>query len=683
MTASRCRYLELYDPDTDGLSEWGRRVWGQMGSVNVTRLYSKLDRPRSAIVDAFWSRHDGRAEASLTESQIIALEAWLEEKEIAKGCPHEPYGETGRCLFHLAPEKRRQMGVSDANLRDMFLRQVVGGAGAGEKDGEAPATGRGVKCFVGTRWEELDLRYEVLASPDNHPIDLRMARIGCLNLDHATIEQPLRLDRSRIREASFRDADFLWSVSFRHARFLGDAVNFERTRFAGAEADFSCAQFRGCRICFDHVTFDSARTSFSRAEFGPDDIDVDGEVSFYRSRFSGGDADFTLARFGKRVLVEGAPDGGKGKGARDEEDEEYECQEIDANLDRAVFSGGDADFGAAEFFGNASFKLAEFTGGYANFSEAQLFGPETTFQEADFGRSEVDFSWARFQCDSVDFSEVRADAADLLFKDTRSSEAPIDMSGSELGSGVFRVPEDEATVYDLEGARLGSVELESASGLRMFDCFRLLDTDFDGFDFSRYNDDLADTNWEIHGTTEPGELEEREGIERELSPGELEATYMKAKIGASRTGHTKATAEFFQKELLFRRDKHLTRILESSRSVGDRLRSIWHWVANSLLWWVTGYGERPFRVIGASIAVIVFFVGAFHVGWTAIAEAPPSSYQGVLGSLLLSFESFTTLVLGGGNVETQVIRLIGYVEGFIGAFLIALFVFTITRSIRR
>lgn len=200
---------------------------------------------------------------------------------------------------------------------------------------------------------------------------------------------------------------------------------------------------------------------------------------------------------------------------------------------------------------------------------------------------------------------------------------------------------------------------------------------------ARLNEFLADTNWTIHRATETGDLEEREGIDRELSPGELEATYMKAKIGASGAGHTKATAEFFQKELLFRREKHMARLRDAGQSVGERLRSLWRWAANSLLWWITGYGERPFRVIGASLAVIAIFVAAFSIAWAAIPQVPPSSYQGVLGSLLLSFESFTTLVLGGGNVATQVIRLIGYVEGFIGAFLIALFVFTITRSIRR
>lgn len=679
MVVSRCRYLDLYDPVEDRLTDWGQRVWNQMGSVNPTRIYS-LDRHRSEIVDQFWDRHDGRSGASLTETQIVALEQWLDENSIPKICPHPVHGDTRRCPFHLPADELRDAGVSDHELRQMFLRKIRATNEAGQASTDAYRMG---KCFVGTQWAELDLRHVVLTAPDNYPVDLRMARIDRLILDHATVEQPLQLDRCRIDEASFIDTDFQWSVGFRHARFSGDEVSFEGSRFGGVHVDFSRAAFHGSRICFDHAVFDARKTSFSRAEFRPGDdggpgSDRGGEVSFYRARFNGGDADFTLVQFGRRMA--------KGEFSELEESSENGTDEhggVRADFCRAVFSGGDADFGAAEFFDGAKFKLTEFTGGYANFSEAQFFGSDTSFQDADFGRSEVDFSWARFETTTADFKRIRGGDADVFFTDTRSTRAPINLSQADVGSGKFRVPEGEATVYNLEGARLGSVELTSASGLRMFDCFRLLDTEFDGFDFSRYNDDLAETNWVIHRATESGGLEHRENIERRLSPGELEATYMKAKIGASRMGHTKASAEFFQKELLFRREKHASQVFDWKESLRVRLRSAWRWMANSLLWWVTGYGERPFRVVSSSIVVIGFFVAAFELGWAAIPEAPRSAYQGMLGSLLLSFESFTTLVLGGGNVETQIIRLIGYVEGFIGAFLIALFVFTITRSIRR
>lgn len=59
-------------------------------------------------------------------------------------------------------------------------------------------------------------------------------------------------------------------------------------------------------------------------------------------------------------------------------------------------------------------------------------------------------------------------------------------------------------------------------------------------------------------------------------------------------------------------------------------------------------------------------------------------YGDAIGYLVLSLQSFVTLVLGGAeDVGGPWIRLLARVEGFVGAFLIALFVFTLTRSIHR
>ena len=60
--------------------------------------------------------------------------------------------------------------------------------------------------------------------------------------------------------------------------------------------------------------------------------------------------------------------------------------------------------------------------------------------------------------------------------------------------------------------------------------------------------------------------------------------------------------------------------------------------------------------------------------------APP--YGGLVGYGLLSLESFVALILGGGTEQTDLsVRLAATLEGFVGAFLIALFVFALTRSL--
>jgi len=51
--------------------------------------------------------------------------------------------------------------------------------------------------------------------------------------------------------------------------------------------------------------------------------------------------------------------------------------------------------------------------------------------------------------------------------------------------------------------------------------------------------------------------------------------------------------------------------------------------------------------------------------------------------LTFSVQSFVSLVLGGPTVENAFVSFIGATEGFLGGFMIALFVFTLTRSIAR
>ena len=169
--------------------------------------------------------------------------------------------------------------------------------------------------------------------------------------------------------------------------------------------------------------------------------------------------------------------------------------------------------------------------------------------------------------------------------------------------------------------------------------------------------------------------------ERDEQPttyGQLENTYLKAKNGANEIGDAKAAAEFFRKEMLFRRYQYVTKFRQGD-SLRERAVAAGQWTANALLDITSGYGERPSRVVAFSVGVVLVFAGLFAIVW------PTGPYGGgVVGYLLLSLESFVTLVLGGGvTVEEPRVRLLAQVEGFIGAFLIALFVFTLTRSIHR
>jgi len=64
--------------------------------------------------------------------------------------------------------------------------------------------------------------------------------------------------------------------------------------------------------------------------------------------------------------------------------------------------------------------------------------------------------------------------------------------------------------------------------------------------------------------------------------------------------------------------------------------------------------------------------------------AVPTDYSpSLVGYAILSIETFVALVLGSPEIESPLVNVLTSVEAFSGAYFIALFVFTLTRSIRR
>ncbi|AZH25103.1 pentapeptide repeat-containing protein [Haloplanus aerogenes] len=343
-------------------------------------------------------------------------------------------------------------------------------------------------------------------------------------------------------------------------------------------------------------------------------------------------------------------------------------------------------------FAEANFHMARF-GGPVDFSEATF--DKAHFREAEFETvvrfklttfSHATFSGSRFG-DRVYFDQATVPhrvnlqktviGASASFEDLDLADGSccIDLRETAIPDGRLYLPEHGTLVYDLTSARLGNVELaDGEPPTALFDHFRLLHTTFDGFDFGSYREALHSAEWCIHDVVEIPGLE----ATRPPSDGDLESTYLKAKNGANEIGDTKAAAEFFRREMLYRREQYWPTVLDPSEPITARIAAAGRWGANTLLNLTAGYGERPSRVIGVSVGTILVFSGLF-----AIAQPIPP-YEMPIGYLILSLESFITLVLGGAeDVGSPWIRLLAQIEGFVGAFLIALFVFTLTRSIHR
>ncbi|QLG27389.1 hypothetical protein HUG10_07435 [Halorarum halophilum] len=164
----------------------------------------------------------------------------------------------------------------------------------------------------------------------------------------------------------------------------------------------------------------------------------------------------------------------------------------------------------------------------------------------------------------------------------------------------------------------------------------------------------------------------------DLEAIDREATYRKAKIAAENEGAQEVASKFFQRELRERRARHKER-QQNAPTLRDWVTSTTAWGSNWLLDVTTGYGERPGRVIALAVFIVTLFTGLYAL---LLPTDPP--YGSPLGYAVLSLESFITLVLGSTEtIDEPLIRFIAEVEGFLGAFSVALFVFTLTRSIHR
>jgi hypothetical protein len=294
---------------------------------------------------------------------------------------------------------------------------------------------------------------------------------------------------------------------------------------------------------------------------------------------------------------------------------------------------------------------------------------------------------------------------------------------------VTAVDGDELLWYDLRRATLGDVTVtmpDDADGPALRHLF-LLETRYDGFRFGelpggvddesallhvvegKRSADLVDDGGQperrptgvgrvLYRTTgllkNPPLLGDRRILDAEGIPSErLVQTYLDAKNGARQVGADDVAGQFFKREKRYRRRGYWEHVCGLTDRPTPIWRSAWDWVKSLSLDLTAAYGESPARVISFSGVTILGFALLFAV----LLDRPPYGNQYLASELLpewlataiqpltLSIESFVTLVLVGPADQriTPLVHLLAQVEGFLGVFLVALFVFTLTRSIRR
>jgi len=580
-------------------------------------------------------------------------------------CPHDAVDGFEQCPFHLQPDDRTDVAINASRRLTAAVTE------ANTYDDPVKQTRH---CqFIGAKFEELNLEQTVLGGNGRSTIDFRHAEFGVVACEKAEFGQPVRFDGAvfdpgpdpafapgrEVLDPKLSKVSF--PIDFTHATFK-DVANFRSAVFHEPalfrDATFeNNAGFKRVRF-YDHV-------SFLTADF--EDIAMFNDGRFDR------DARFQACRCIDLVDFKRAYLGGR------------------FNLDRIVCNG-DIELDDAELTAPPSSAAAS-TG-------ADRFEGRITADKAEVsGR----LSFNRIAV----ATEVRIrDAAvtELRFRSprTKGATAYVDLCRSTIQRGILDQPSDGvpvgAVLYDCYRTTLGDVKFHGPDGQTVPNRIRFLRTKYDGYDFADTDElDLKKIDHRIHrfvddatalpcycddGTEHSGRYIIDAVLcpthQREQTSAALQSTYAYAKNGANAAGDNASAGTFFYLErAASRRDQFETATTTDARpGLRTRLNALSKWARSLLLAGTAGYGEHPYRVVVASFVTIVVFGYLFQSSLVA-GEAS------IVDTMTLSLQSFISFVLGPPESTSLSVEILSAVEGFIGAFFIGLFVFTLTRRVHR
>lgn len=654
-----------------------------------------------------------------------------EQKEFR--CHRETAQDCDYCIFHQSPEDRHQsIDIEKIFLECLTNREVdIQGVNTAEEIEFETRRQQVLRQtnFIGAKLGDLTLTYQHFPTESLAPVDLRKASLGTVELEEARIQTSLQLDSAKFESLRLRGATIDGALSAKEATCV--------------KIELREADIRG-DLTLDGITTDK-KIGLRYAEIGGETMLRDTRIGTYLSLNSAtihgalqirnlrvSKLDFSNAKLRSGFKIEGenkisglfsidkAAVGGKAVLRNTEISDDLVLDnstwdnEVKLNtisVDRRV-SGTNAVFRDLFQIHDGNFGMCH--------SQDHDSENKITF----------DFSGARFQT-SFEFDPERV-AVD------NNEGCLVDLSGSTIAGG--RLPQSAASgklYYSLIEAHLGDIKLvPDETDAKLFDHYLLYLTEFDGFDFASHTHRSAlNQNWRIHdfpdcylqmldGFPLPGDMKpvsssfvSKAVCKFTATPNlrfetasTLETTYLRARRGADELGDTTAASKFFFREKRYIKAQQYRQFADGvassifgrlngdeSRRHGEqsKLHSGRKWIASVLLEATCGYGELSLRPVNFSIFAISFYTLVYLlIG--ALGQPPLTSLVGsqrglvevgyiILIQISFSIQSFVTLLFGSNpaNKASLLVRILAATEGFLGAFLIALFVFAFTRSVYR
>lgn len=331
----------------------------------------------------------------------------------------------------------------------------------------------------------------------------------------------------------------------------------------------------------------------------------------------------------------------------------------------STFSLSDATISNNLVFNGTQFSdevhLKGTTASYLNISDATIYD---IFDASEFeaSKARLGYVYSRGDTDKIDFSHAEINGGEIRLNDSSDHLAPVDVS---------KVYDDVRPVWiDFTNSLLGSVEIYDQNSEHSLRNVRLFETMFEGFTWMKYRSYLSRNEYNIHG------LGAEFDADPVTKPSRLETTYLRAKNSANEMGEIDVAAEFFRKKMHYRRKGHA--IKARIASPWSRVRAAGAYISNLLLDLTTGYGERPSYV---AMNVFVWIAAGTIVLRQLNALSPQAD---LVDYLIFSAQSFVALIVGTPiDNQSLPVRITITSLALLGAFYIALAVFTLTRSVDR
>jgi uncharacterized protein YjbI with pentapeptide repeats len=454
--------------------------------------------------------------------------------------------------------------------------------------------------------------------------------------------------------ASFSGAQFDSTVSFGQQAEFTEQANFDRARF-NAGAVFDTAKIASGKFtaatCAGVLSIKNAKTgtlTLSDMELGNFECrqtTCNGRLQFEDAVISG-NIDLSFSIFDGSVVLRGTSIRGDFSAINTTFEDELDCREtIISGIFRISSTENDPRRSSKTNIDGGSIK------GGAGFVYADI---ETLIIEG------IELNNPLF-AEGGQFSHVMIDFAN-------GSSAVVRLKNAEIQSGTISPPDHGNVNFDLEQAVLGPVTLESGSDTAApLNSYWISRVEFQGFRFTEHRELLESHDWQLHGA--PSEMS--------LSPTDLEVTYLAAKNGANEVGARNAAGEFFKQELRHRRQDHRNSI--SVTEFKSSFKPAIAWCSNKILDMTAVYGESPSRVFATAVLSIVAFSG-----FSLMLDPATLNISTLIQRTLLSIQAFTAFIFGQPEVPATVsLQFLTAIQAFLGAFLVGLFIFSLTRSVSR